>query len=57
MAFLAHYDLNLQVLVKTQRIPPMLVLLEKLETVRGKALISMAVLMGKTRLIDNFVMG
>jgi pantoate--beta-alanine ligase len=31
--------------------------LEELETVRGKALISMAVFMGKTRLIDNFVIG
>jgi len=31
--------------------------LEELETVRGKALLSMAVLMGKTRLIDNFVIG
>jgi len=30
--------------------------LEELETVRGKALLSMAVLMGKTRLIDNFVL-
>jgi pantoate--beta-alanine ligase len=29
--------------------------LEELETVRGKALISMAVLVGKTRLIDNIV--
>jgi pantoate--beta-alanine ligase len=29
--------------------------LEELETVRGKALLSMAVYMGKTRLIDNFV--
>jgi pantoate--beta-alanine ligase len=29
--------------------------LEELETVRGKALISMAVYVGKTRLIDNFV--
>jgi pantoate--beta-alanine ligase len=31
--------------------------LEELETVRGKTLISMAVFMGKTRLIDNFVIG
>jgi pantoate--beta-alanine ligase len=31
--------------------------LEELETVRGKALISMAVFMEKTRLIDNFVIG
>jgi len=31
--------------------------LEELETVRGKALLSMAVYVGKTRLIDNFVMG
>ncbi|HEX7541389.1 MAG TPA: pantoate--beta-alanine ligase [Anaerolineales bacterium] len=31
--------------------------LEELETVRGKALISMAVFVGKTRLIDNFVIG
>jgi len=31
--------------------------LEELETVRGKALLSVAVFMGKTRLIDNFVMG
>jgi pantoate--beta-alanine ligase len=31
--------------------------LEELETVRGKALLSMAVYMGKTRLIDNFVIG
>jgi pantoate--beta-alanine ligase len=31
--------------------------LEELETVHGKALLSMAVLMGKTRLIDNFVIG
>jgi pantothenate synthetase len=30
--------------------------LEELEMVRGKALLSMAVLMGKTRLIDNFVL-
>ncbi len=30
--------------------------LEELETVRGKALLSMAVYMGKTRLIDNFVL-
>jgi len=31
--------------------------LEELETVSGKALLSMAVLIGKTRLIDNFVLG
>jgi pantoate--beta-alanine ligase len=31
--------------------------LEELETVRGKSLLSMAVYMGKTRLIDNFVIG
>jgi pantoate--beta-alanine ligase len=31
--------------------------LEELETVRGKALLSMAVYVGKTRLIDNFVIG
>lgn len=31
--------------------------LEELETVTGKALLSMAVLVGKTRLIDNFVLG
>jgi pantoate--beta-alanine ligase len=31
--------------------------LEELETVRAKALLSMAVFMGKTRLIDNFVIG
>jgi pantoate--beta-alanine ligase len=31
--------------------------LEELETVRAKALISMAVFLGKTRLIDNFVLG
>jgi pantoate--beta-alanine ligase len=31
--------------------------LEELETVRGKALRSMAVFLGKTRLIDNFVLG
>jgi len=30
--------------------------LEELQTVRGKALLSMAVLIGKTRLIDNFVL-
>jgi pantoate--beta-alanine ligase len=30
--------------------------LEELETVTGKALLSMAVFMGKTRLIDNFVL-
>jgi pantoate--beta-alanine ligase len=31
--------------------------LEELESVRGKALLSMAVYVGKTRLIDNFVLG
>jgi len=31
--------------------------LEELETVTGKTLLSMAVFMGKTRLIDNFVIG
>ncbi len=31
--------------------------LEELEAVKGKALLSMAVLIGKTRLIDNFVLG
>ena len=31
--------------------------LEELETVTGKTLLSMAVFMGKTRLIDNFVLG
>jgi pantoate--beta-alanine ligase len=31
--------------------------LEELETVKGKALLSMAVFVGKTRLIDNFVLG
>jgi pantoate--beta-alanine ligase len=31
--------------------------LEELATVTGKALLSMAVFMGKTRLIDNFVIG
>jgi pantoate--beta-alanine ligase len=31
--------------------------LEELETVQGKALLSMAVFVGKTRLIDNFVLG
>jgi len=31
--------------------------LEELETVAGKALLSMAVFLGKTRLIDNFVLG
>ncbi len=31
--------------------------LEELETVRGKTLLSMAVYLGKTRLIDNFVLG
>jgi pantoate--beta-alanine ligase len=31
--------------------------LEELDTVNGKALLSMAVFFGKTRLIDNFVLG
>ena len=31
--------------------------LEELDVVKGKALLSMAVLLGKTRLIDNFVLG
>lgn len=31
--------------------------LEELETVKGKTLLSLAVFMGKTRLIDNFVLG
>ena len=31
--------------------------LEELETVTGKALLSMAVFMGKTRLIDNLILG
>jgi pantoate--beta-alanine ligase len=31
--------------------------LEELETVTGKTLLSMAVFMGKTRLIDNLVLG
>lgn len=31
--------------------------LEELETVKGRALLSMAVFFGKTRLIDNFVLG
>ncbi len=31
--------------------------LEELETVKGKSLLSMAVMVGKTRLIDNFVLG
>jgi pantothenate synthetase len=31
--------------------------LEELETVHGKALISMAVVVVKTRLIDNFLIG
>jgi len=31
--------------------------LEELETIRGKVLLSMAVFVGRTRLIDNFVMG
>lgn len=31
--------------------------LEELDVVKGKALLSMAVLIGKTRLIDNFVLG
>jgi pantoate--beta-alanine ligase len=33
------------------------VTLEELDTVSGKALLSMAVFVGKTRLIDNFVLG
>jgi pantoate--beta-alanine ligase len=33
------------------------VTLEELETINGKALLSLAVLIGKTRLIDNFVLG
>ena len=31
--------------------------LDELDTVRGKCLLSMAVFLGKTRLIDNFVLG
>ena len=31
--------------------------LEELDAVHGKALLSMAVYFGKTRLIDNFVLG
>jgi len=31
--------------------------LEELETIRGKSLLSMAVLVGSTRMIDNFVLG
>jgi len=31
--------------------------LQELDTVTGKALLSMAVFVGKTRLIDNFVLG
>jgi len=31
--------------------------LEELDTVQGKTLLSMAVFIGKTRLIDNFVLG
>ncbi len=31
--------------------------LEELDTIKGKALLSMAVFFGKTRLIDNFVLG
>jgi pantothenate synthetase len=31
--------------------------LQELDVVDGKALLSMAVLFGKTRLIDNFVLG
>jgi len=31
--------------------------LEELDVVKGKALLSMAVFLGKTRLIDNFVLG
>jgi pantoate--beta-alanine ligase len=31
--------------------------LQELETIKGKALLSMAVFIGKTRLIDNFILG
>jgi len=31
--------------------------LEELDVVKGKSLLSVAVLLGKTRLIDNFVLG
>jgi pantoate--beta-alanine ligase len=31
--------------------------LEELAVIKGKALLSMAVFLGKTRLIDNFVLG
>ena len=31
--------------------------LNELEAIKGKALLSMAVFMGKTRLIDNFALG
>ena len=31
--------------------------LEELDVVKGKTLLSMAVLLGKTRLIDNIVLG
>jgi pantoate--beta-alanine ligase len=31
--------------------------LEELDAIKGKALLSMAVFFGKTRLIDNFVLG
>jgi pantoate--beta-alanine ligase len=31
--------------------------LEELEVIKGKALLSMAVFIGKTRLIDNFILG
>jgi pantoate--beta-alanine ligase len=31
--------------------------LEELDVVEGKSLLSLAVLIGKTRLIDNFVLG
>jgi pantoate--beta-alanine ligase len=31
--------------------------LQELEEIKGKALLSMAVFFGKTRLIDNFVLG
>jgi pantoate--beta-alanine ligase len=31
--------------------------LEELDEITGKALLSMAVFVGKTRLIDNFVLG
>jgi pantoate--beta-alanine ligase len=31
--------------------------LEELDVIKGKTLLSMAVILGKTRLIDNFVLG